>query len=123
MSDSFCIIPQTWRHVCPQIRDLSAVVSISKPYAKIQLPHDLVIQGAGVDNLYLRGVFKTQCGFRCDPTITLAPLHGALELYGNGWIYTPRLPRTVTDTDVFHYKLVLNSETSLEAKVSITFSS
>ncbi len=121
MSDSFCVVPQVWRHVCPQIRDLTAVVSISAPYTKIAVPRDLVIQGAGKDNVYLRGIFKAQCGFRCEPLITLAPTKGTLEVYGNGWVYKPTLPRLLADTDVFHYKLVLNGEHSLEAQVSITF--
>lgn len=122
MSDSFCIVPQTWRHVCPQVRDLTIVASLGKPYVKIMIPRDLVVQGAGKDNTYLRGVFKAQCGFRCEPMITLAPTKGVLEVYGNGWVYIHNTVNVAAgNTDVFHYKLVLNGETSLEAMVNITF--
>lgn len=121
MAESNCVVPQVWRHVCPQIKDLSVTVSISKPYTVIRIPRELLIQGAGKANNIIQEVFKTQCGFKCTPHVTITPNKGRLEVYGNGWAYTPILPRSIPDTDRFNYRLSLNGELSLEARITITF--
>lgn len=120
MADSLCIVPSVWRHICPAVHDLAFDVSVSKPYTYLDIPKALRIQGAAKPNFMFLSMYGTQGGFRTDPVVVVEPTKGVVEISGKGWVYVPNNGVAAGQVDSFTFHLVLNSEKSADALVTIS---
>lgn len=109
---------QKWRHICFKAVDLELTYVADNVSLTIELPREVMFQGANPVDAKVMIEDKFQGAYVCAPSVVTEPQFGTLQFIGNGWVYTPSDPGYVID-DSFTYVVEANYLTSNEATVTI----
>lgn len=109
---------QKWRHICFKAVDLELTYVLGNVSLTIELPREVMFQGADPIDAKVMIEDKFQGAYVCAPSVVTEPQFGTLQFIGNGWVYTPSELSNVVD-DSFTYVVEANYLTSNEATVTI----
>lgn len=109
---------QKWRHICFKAVDLDLTFVQDNVSLTIELPREVMFQGANPVDAKVMIEDKFQGAYVCAPSVVTEPKFGTLQFIGDGWIYVPSDLSNVVD-DSFTYVVEANYLKSNEATVTI----
>ena len=111
------IAASVWRHIFPNVYNLTYEYPSSSTYTTLVIPRDLRIQGANPVSLGIINKYQVQGAFLCDFDNVTTPTSGRIEKVATGWCYVPDAGTSGTDT--FVYRMIINQQPSTTATITI----